>query len=87
MSAQNIFKDLGKIFSIIGDVSYSVYLLHYPIQAIIIVILFKMQLKINFDSITLFIAYIFFIFLISFISFKYLEKPFQKLIRNNKSTK
>ena len=82
MSAQNIFKDIGKIFSIIGDISYSVYLLHYPIQAIIIVILFKMQLKINFDSPTLFISYIIFIFLISFISFKYLEKPFQKLIRN-----
>ena len=42
MSAQNIFKDLVKIFSIIGDVSYSVYLLNYPIQAIIIVMEFQL---------------------------------------------
>ncbi len=72
----------GKNFKIIGEASYSVYLIHYIIQIIIYIILVSLNVKINFNSEIIFISYILMVFLLSCIMYKFFEIPFQKLIRD-----
>lgn len=82
MFLQKIYSNLGKTWSIIGDISYSVYMIHFVVQSIISFYLAKNQIKINFDSNYVFLSYILLIFLLSLITFKTYEKPLQTLIRN-----
>ena len=44
------YTQLGKKISIIGDISYSIYLIHYPIILTILFILNFLELKINFNT-------------------------------------
>jgi len=83
---QFYFNKLGKPFGLVGDLSYTIYLIHFPLQVVIIIInntFFKFQ----FYSELFFIMYFLFIFLTSFLLFKFFELPFKKLIRKKLITK
>ena len=73
----------GKFFSFIGDISYAVYLIHYVVQAMICFLLAYYKVKLNFNSELFFLMYLILIFILSWISFNFFEKPIQKLIRSN----
>lgn len=74
---------IGKNYKIIGESSYSVYLIHYIIQVLIYLILVKLNLRVNFNSELVFICYILLVFLLSCLVYKFFEIPFQRLLRNN----
>ena len=75
------FPKLGKKLSLIGDISYSIYLIHFPLILISLMVLNFLNLKINFDSMTIFCAYLILTLLISFFSYNFLEIPLKKILR------
>lgn len=77
----NYSPKFGKKFSLIGDISYSIYLIHFPLILITHMILNILNLKINFNSMTIFCTYLVFTFLISFFSYNFLEIPLKKILR------
>jgi len=76
------YTQLGKKISIIGDISYSIYLIHYPIILTILFILNFLELKINFNTPFIFLMYLVITFLISFCSYKFIEIPLKIIFRN-----
>tara|TARA_Y100001970_G_scaffold261276_1_gene344220 strand:- start:1606 stop:2766 length:1161 start_codon:yes stop_codon:yes gene_type:complete len=78
---QFYFKNLGKSFKIFGDLSYTIYLIHVPIQ-IIIMFVHKSIFNIEFNNELFFIIYFLIIFGLSGLVFKYYEHPAKVLLRN-----
>ena len=81
------FKNLGKKFKIFGDMSYTIYLVHIPLQ-IVIIFINKKIFNIDFNSNYFFILYILLNYVISYLLYKYYELPLKifirkKLIKNN----
>ncbi|MBK8807721.1 MAG: acyltransferase [Bacteroidales bacterium] len=73
---------LGKRISIIGDLTYSMYLLHFPLQMIFIFIFYAFSLpKDYFFNEWLLVLFIIILFLASYFSFVKVEKPLQKFLR------
>ena len=77
----NYSPKFGKKLSFIGDISYSIYLIHFPLILVTLVILNILDLKINFNSMTIFCTYLVLTLLISFFSYNFLEIPLKKLLR------
>jgi peptidoglycan/LPS O-acetylase OafA/YrhL len=80
-------KCLSAIFSIkpleyLGNLSYSVYLLHYPIQLIVKTIDEHYELGINYSSKIFFIGFSVSVITASHFLYYFYEKPIQKYIRN-----
>ena len=77
----NYSPKFGKKLSFIGDISYSIYLIHFPLILVTLIILNILDLKINFNSMTIFCTYLVLTLLISFFSYNFLEIPLKKLLR------
>lgn len=61
----------------LGNISYSTYLIHFPVSAVMAIVHIKF-FKFDFLSFYPIIIYVFFVFLISFFSYKYFEDPLRK---------
>ena len=73
---------LGARISFIGDITYSSYLLHFPLQLVFLLILSNFNLGKNiFYSIPFFLLFFLVLITLSFISYNYFERPLQKYIR------
>jgi peptidoglycan/LPS O-acetylase OafA/YrhL len=80
-------KYCSTIFSIkpleyLGNLSYSVYLLHYPMQLIVKTIDEHYKLGINYSSKIFFIGFSVSVIIVSHFLYYFYEKPIQKYIRN-----
>jgi len=64
-----------KIFSLLGDISYSIYLLHFPIHLIIFLVNKIFNLHFDYYSKIFFLFNFTVIILISYLSYTYFEKP------------
>ena len=74
---------LGRRFSIIGDISYSCYMLHFPIQLLTYVFLAGFDGdKSIFYSAWFMVGYFCVLLAVSIASYKLLEMPSQKYLRN-----
>lgn len=73
---------LGKRLSIIGDISFSCYLIHFPLQLLFVLVTEKLNLpnSIYFSPVILFLFFAILISL-SIVSYNYFEKPMQKILR------
>ena len=71
------------IFSSLGNLTYSMYLLHVPLQLLMVLVVFKLKLSFSiFSNKMFFILYILSLCFLSFLCFKYFEKPLMIYIRN-----
>ena len=70
-----------KKISLIGNLSYSIYMIHFFIQMLLVLFLSFYKIQISFNSHWVFFLYLSFCIIISFFSFNYFEKPLQKIIR------
>ena len=77
---QFLYPNIGSSTKLLGDLSYTIYLIHFPVQ-IGFALLNISFFTINYDSNITFITYIFSVFFISFFIFKFFELPLKKLIR------
>jgi peptidoglycan/LPS O-acetylase OafA/YrhL len=85
-------KVLSRLFSIkpfvyLGNLSYSIYLLHYPIQLIIKTVDEYIGLKINYSSKIFFMVFIIIVIAISHCAYYYFEKSMQNYIRKKYKAK
>ena len=77
----DIFPNLFKKFSTISTTSYSIYLIHFPMQLIMLIIVEKFSLDFSlFKNYFIFLLFIGILQYISILSFKYLESPLRKII-------
>jgi peptidoglycan/LPS O-acetylase OafA/YrhL len=73
---------LGKKLSIVGDISFSCYLIHFPLQLAFILVTEKLKLPntVYYSPLVLGLFFTILI-LLSILSFKFFEKPVQNLLR------
>jgi peptidoglycan/LPS O-acetylase OafA/YrhL len=76
-----------KPFIYLGNLSYSIYLLHYPVQLIIKTLDEFMGLNINYSSKIFYLVYIITVITISHFVYYCFEKPMQKIIRKKYKAK
>lgn len=79
---QCFFKNLGRKTQILGDISYTVYLIHFPIQ-IIFYTINKNYFELDYNNNLTFISFVVIVFISSIITYKLFELPAKKFIRNN----
>ena len=77
---QIFIKSLGKNLQILGDISYTIYLIHVPLQ-IPFQIINNNFFKINYDNNIIFLIYIFLVLLVSIVAYKFFELPSKKFFR------
>ena len=74
---------MKNIFTFFGNLTYSIYLLHIPVQLLFILIIFEFKIDHSiFSTNYFFIIFNLSVILFSFLSFKYFENPMRKYIRN-----
>ena len=83
---QTFFVFLGKPLKLLGDISYTIYLIHFPLE-LVIEILNTSFLNINYDSEIFFVIYFLILFITSATIFKYYENPLKIIIRNKFTNK
>ena len=86
MLIQMFFKNIGKNFQILGDISYTMYLVHFPVQ-IPFEIINKNFFKINYSDNFIFLLYIFLVLLFSLLTYKFFELPSKIILRKKLMTK
>jgi peptidoglycan/LPS O-acetylase OafA/YrhL len=73
----------GSRIRVIGDITYSSYLLHFPLQLIFILVLSRFRLSVDFFyTMPIFLIYFIVLLSLSLLSYNYFERPLQKYIRN-----
>ena len=72
----------GKRFSFVGDISYSSYLLHFPLQLTIVIVmaLFSVN-EALFYSPSIMALFFFVLIIMSLVSHRYFEVPMQRFMR------
>ena len=77
---QSVWPDLGCATDGIGNFSYSLYLVHFPVQLLIISVFTVMEWELAVTE-TLFLSYFAICFWLSWLSYRWLEKPAQDVLR------
>lgn len=79
----SVFKSIFKKIYIFSNTSYAIYMIHFPLQIIILLFIEQYSLDFNiFKNVSIFLIFIFILQYISYLSFLYLEKPARKIINN-----
>ncbi len=84
LSFENLIKShkVQRLFSLMGNLTYALYLLHVPLQLTLIFIFEELSINISYYSNYLFfIAYFAILFILAHITFTLYEKPMNKLLR------
>lgn len=70
-----------KIIEAAGNMTYSAYLMHFPIQLLIVLCFSSMKMQIPYYSPIFFASFVIATFVAAFYSYSLFENPFQKFIR------
>ena len=76
-----ILKRIGLFISGLGNLTYSMYLCHFPIQLLIVLFFLKQKIDIPYKYSWFFLFFIISTTLISFFVYKILEKPAKEFLR------
>jgi peptidoglycan/LPS O-acetylase OafA/YrhL len=79
---QDIDQEFGARFRIIGDVTYSTYLLHFPLQLLIITLTMHYGIRINYNQPVYLFAFLLILAAISVPTYHFFELPMQKFFKH-----
>ena len=82
INMNHFFIKFEKIFIFLGNLTYSSYLCHFPVQIIIIIILNILSIDVNYQSSYLLFFYLLITLSISAIVYRFYEYPVQNYIRS-----
>jgi peptidoglycan/LPS O-acetylase OafA/YrhL len=78
---QKVRPNAGRPIRIIGDITYSTYLLHFPLQLTAVLILEELSIYVDFRTKLAWCAFILSVIAMSIVSFYFFERPMQRLLR------
>ena len=78
----SFFLRYSKIFIFLGNMTYSSYLCHFPIQLTLALILPLIGYSVDYTSWELLFIYLFATYFVSYFAFRYLETPLQYFIKS-----
>lgn len=79
----NINKIIGiQPFKFLGEISYSIYLWHIPIQLLIFWVVFSMNLSLKLESPIFFLGYFLIVLLTAYVSSRFIEIPLKNMLRS-----
>ena len=81
LKISSVLKPIGSFISGLGNLTYSMYLCHFPIQLLIVLFFLKQKIDIPYNYSWLFLFFIISTILISFFAYKMLEKPAKEFLR------
>ena len=76
-----VLKPIGSFISGLGNLTYSMYLCHFPIQLLIVLFFLKQKIDIPYKHSWLFLFFIIITIIISFFIYRILEKPSKEFLR------
>lgn len=76
-----IFKYNKEIWIFLGNLTYSSYLIHFPLQLLLMIFSKIFEIDLDIESTSLFLFYILTTLILSFFVYKKYEMPMQKYIR------
>ena len=79
----NLLEKFRNIILVLGNLTYSSYLIHFPIQLLISIICLIFGIKINFYNNVFFLIYIFLVLILSYFTYINFERPIKENIRKN----
>jgi peptidoglycan/LPS O-acetylase OafA/YrhL len=77
----NSKSNFGSLIEIAGNSSYAVYLLHFPLQLLVVTICSYISVKIPTQSSIFFLSYVFVSLLLASMAYYFFEKPLQDYLR------
>jgi peptidoglycan/LPS O-acetylase OafA/YrhL len=75
------FKKMNFLLNYLGNISYSIYLIHFPVQLILIIVNYNFIL-LNFETISVFWIYIFLTIALGSLSYYFFETPIKRKLLN-----
>jgi len=82
LSKIDLPRNITKKIEILGNLTYSSYLIHFPIQLFIALLFSYANLKIPFYSPTFFLSYLIASLIAAYFIYEHFEKPMQNILRN-----
>jgi peptidoglycan/LPS O-acetylase OafA/YrhL len=86
-STQNLHHNAGRSVRLVGDLTYSTYVLHFPLQLAIGLLVASNAVTLNFNSPLVWLAFFSTLIAISTVSYYFFERPLQRLLRNSLSSR
>ena len=80
--AEENLKRVVKPLAWLGDISYSSYMLHFPLQLCFVLFVSYANFQIDFRSVPAFLTFLLLLIGISLASFHWLERPAQSFLRS-----
>jgi len=77
----NVGERAGRCIEVLGNMTYASYLIHFPLQLLIVVVAYYLRQEIPIYSPYFFISFIGITLCLSFFVFRYFEVPMQKFLR------
>ena len=77
----SVLKPIGPFISGLGNLTYSMYLCHFPIQLVMVLFFLAQKIDISYKQSWLFLFFIIFTNLISFFAYNIFEKPTKEFLR------
>lgn len=74
--------ELGRPVKLVGDITYSMYLLHFPIQLVIILAIARSGIAVNFDSPAILLLFVGIVIGLSIPCYYLFELPAQSFLRS-----
>jgi peptidoglycan/LPS O-acetylase OafA/YrhL len=79
---QDVGNDIGKRFRVIGDITYSTYLLHFPVAVLLVLLNKSGVISLDFHLKSVWLLYMTLVVGLSIPTYNYFERPVQRFIRN-----
>jgi peptidoglycan/LPS O-acetylase OafA/YrhL len=81
VAMSRLFEATPRVWTFLGNLTYSSYLMHFPVQLVIVILFSQLQWKLDLHSPWLFLGYVLGTYLLAAVLYRQVELPCQTLLR------